>query len=149
MQIKTTMRYHLIPTGMTIYQKQKIISIGEDLKKKEPLSTTTTKNVNWCSHMEKNTKVPWNLKKRTTTCVRTCSVMSIQLCEPMDCNPPGSSVHGISQAKILEWIAISTPGNLPDPEIEPMSLVSPALAGRFFTTVPPGKPNTYTTKAYY
>ena len=54
------MRYHLIPTGMTIYQKQKIISFGEDLKKKEPLSTTTTtdRNVNWCSHMEKNTEVP-------------------------------------------------------------------------------------------
>jgi len=33
-----------------------------------------------------------------------------------------------------------TPGDLPDPGIEPMSLVSPALAGRFFTTAPPGKP---------
>ena len=30
------------------------------------------------------------------------------LCDPMDCNPPGSSVHGISQAKILEWVAISS-----------------------------------------
>ena len=29
------------------------------------------------------------------------------LCEPMDCSPPGSSVHGISQARILEWVAIS------------------------------------------
>ena len=29
------------------------------------------------------------------------------LCDPMDCSPPGSSVHGISQAKILEWVAIS------------------------------------------
>ena len=29
------------------------------------------------------------------------------LCDPMDCSPPGSSVHGISQAKILEWAAIS------------------------------------------
>ena len=32
------------------------------------------------------------------------------------------------------------PGNLPKPEIQPMSLASPVLAGRFFTTVPPGKP---------
>ena len=30
------------------------------------------------------------------------------LCKPMDCNPPGSSVHGILQARILEWIAISS-----------------------------------------
>ena len=28
-------------------------------------------------------------------------------CDPMDCNPPGSSVHGITQARILEWVAIS------------------------------------------
>ena len=31
------------------------------------------------------------------------------LCNPMDCSPPGSSVHGISQARILEWIIISFP----------------------------------------
>ena len=52
------------------------------------------------------------------------------LCNPMDCSPPGSSVHGISQARILEWVAISFSRGLPDPRIEP---VSPALAGRFFT----------------
>ena len=39
----------------------------------------------------------------------------------MDCNPPGSSVHGISQAKILEWIAIPFSSDLPDPEIKPGS----------------------------
>ena len=33
-----------------------------------------------------------------------------------------------------------SPGDLPNPETEPMSLTSPALAGRFFTTEPPGKP---------
>ena len=59
------------------------------------------------------------------------------LCEPMDCNPPGASVHRIFQARILEWVAISSSGNLPNTGIEPMS---PALAGRFFTTEPPGKP---------
>ena len=29
------------------------------------------------------------------------------LCDPMDCSPPGSSIHGIFQARILEWVAIS------------------------------------------
>ena len=62
------------------------------------------------------------------------------LCDPMDCSPPGSSVQGLFQARILEQVAISTPGYLPDPGIEPMSLMSPALAGGFFTTEPPGKP---------
>ena len=36
---------------------------------------------------------------------RACSVMSDSL--PMDCSPPGSSVHGILQARMLEWVAIS------------------------------------------
>ena len=45
----------------------------------------------------------------------------------MDCSPPGSSVHGIFQARILEW-------DLPDPGIEPTSLVSPVLACGFFTS---------------
>ena len=42
----------------------------------------------------------------------------------MDCSPPGSSIHGISHARILEWVAFSSPGDLPDPGIKPMS---PAL----------------------
>jgi len=44
----------------------------------------------------------------------------------MDCSPPGSSVHGISQARILEWFAISFSRGLPDPGIENGS---PALEG--------------------
>ena len=39
----------------------------------------------------------------------------------------------IFQARILEWVAIPSPGDLPNPEIEPTSLASPVLAGRFFT----------------
>ena len=54
----------------------------------------------------------------------------------MDCSLPGSSVHGILQAKILEWADISSPKDLPHPGIEP---VPPVLAGGFFTTEPPGK----------
>ena len=39
----------------------------------------------------------------------------------MDCSPPDFSVHGISQASVLQWVAI-TPGDLPDPGIKPRSL---------------------------
>ena len=46
------------------------------------------------------------------------------LCNPMDYSLPGSSVHGVSQARIPEWVAISFSGDLPDPGIEPGS---PAL----------------------
>ena len=43
------------------------------------------------------------------------------LCDPVDFSPPGSSVHGILQARILEWAAISFSGDLPDPGIQPLS----------------------------
>ena len=56
--------------------------------------------------------------------------------DPRDCSLPGSSVHGILQARILEWVAISSSGDLSDPGIKPGSLSSPALAGGFFTTEP-------------
>ena len=55
------------------------------------------------------------------------------LCDPMDHSLPGSSVHGILQARILE-LPCPLAGNLPDPGIEPTSLMSPTLADGFFTT---------------
>ena len=58
-------------------------------------------------------------------------------CEPMDCGATGSSVHGISQAKLLEWLPFPSPRDLPNPGIK---TTSPALADRFFTTESPGKP---------
>ena len=58
-------------------------------------------------------------------------------CNPMDCNPLGTSPHAIFQARILEWVAISYSRHNPNLRIEPRS---PAVAGRFFTTEPPGKP---------
>jgi len=54
----------------------------------------------------------------------------------MDCSPPASYFHEISQARILEWVAIPSPGNLPDPGIQSSAL---ALTGGFFTTEPPQK----------
>ena len=41
------------------------------------------------------------------------------LCDPMDCSPPGFSVHGILQARILVWVAILFSRDLPDPKVEP------------------------------
>ena len=70
---------------------------------------------------------------------QSLSKSCLTLCGPMDCSPPGSSIHGISQARILEWVAISSPEDLPNPRIEPVSPESSALACRFFTTDPPGK----------
>ena len=65
------------------------------------------------------------------------SNFSSTLCNPMDYSPPDSSLHRILQAKILEWVPISSPGNLPNPEIEPRS---PALQAGSLPSEPPGKP---------
>ena len=81
-------------------------------------------------------------------CVCVCTQLCPTLCDPMDCNLPDSSVHGIFQARLLEWVAISSPGDFPNSGIKPMS---PILAGRFFTTEPPGKPirNTFAAQIWF
>ena len=56
-----------------------------------------------------------------------------RLCNPMDCSPPGSSVHGFSRREYWSGVPFPPPGDLPHPGIELMCLKSPALAGRFFT----------------
>ena len=55
----------------------------------------------------------------------------------MDCSLPGSSVHRIPQARTLEWVAFPPPGDLPDPGIEPASLMSPASAVGSLPLAPP------------
>ena len=60
------------------------------------------------------------------------------LCNPRDCSLPGSSVssvHGILQARILEWVSISYSWGSSDSGIKPT-----CMAGKFFTIEPPGKP---------
>ena len=59
-------------------------------------------------------------------------------CDPVDCSPPSSSVHGIFQASISDWIAI--PFFRESSCLRDWTWVS-CIAGRFLTTEPPGKPN--------
>ena len=62
------------------------------------------------------------------------------LCDPMDYSLPGSSVHGILQARILEWVSIPFSGGRPNLGIEPES---PALLADSLPSESPGKPNIY------
>ena len=58
-------------------------------------------------------------------CVRAKPLQSCPtLCDPMDCSPPGYSVHGIPQARILEWVAMPSSRDLPNLGIEPASHIS-------------------------
>ena len=61
------------------------------------------------------------------SCVCVCAQACLILCDPMDCNPPGSSVHGIFQARILQQVVISSPRNLANPGIKLEFLVSLAM----------------------
>ena len=85
----------------------------------------------------------------TRMCVLVCPVTqsSPALCDPVDYIPPSSSVHGIFQERILEWVAISYSRKSSQPRIKPASPGSPALAGGFFTTEPPEKPPTVIFKS--
>ena len=65
----------------------------------------------------------------------TLSLQScLTLCEPMDHSPTDSSVHGLLQAEYWSGLPFPTPGDLPNPGIQPESLTCPGLAGGFFTT---------------
>ena len=59
------------------------------------------------------------------------------LCDPMDCSPPGLSVHGISRQEYLSGLSFPSPVDLPDPGIK---LRSPTLQADTLTSEPPGKP---------
>ena len=62
------------------------------------------------------------------------------LCDPMDCSPPGSSAHGILQARILEWVAMLYSGRTSRPRDQTCISRTSCIAGGFSTTEPPGKP---------
>ena len=62
--------------------------------------------------------------------------LCLTVCDPVDCSPPGSSVHGILQARILEWVAISFPRVSSQPRDKPRS---PALQADALTSEPLGE----------
>ena len=70
-------------------------------------------------------------------CVHMLS--QVPLCDPVDCTLQDPLSVEFPRQEQWSRLPFPSPGVLPNPGIEPTSLVSPALAGRFFTTVPPGK----------
>ena len=75
-------------------------------------------------------KTVWRFPTQACSVTKLC----LNLCDPMDCSPPGFSAHEIFQARILDYVTISFSGGLPNPELQP---ISSALVRRFFTTEPP------------
>ena len=81
-------------------------------------------------------ELDWHLAHYACLCAQSC----LTLCDRMDCSPPGPSVHGVSQARILEWVAIFSSRGSSHSRAWAHIFGSLALAGRFFTTLPPRKP---------
>jgi len=75
--------------------------------------------------------LPLEVQAKFTLSVLRCLVCPT-LCDPIDCSPPGSSVHGNLLARILEWVAISYSRGSSQPKDRTHSLASSALAGGFF-----------------
>ena len=78
-------------------------------------------------------------------CARACMCVQLlqscpTLCDPKDCSLPGSSVYGIFQARLLEWVAMLSSRGSSRPGIEPASPVLPALQVNSLPTGPPRKP---------
>ena len=75
----------------------------------------------------------------SSSCLRECVLVTqscLTLCDPMDCSPPGFCVHGILQARILEWIAMPCSRGSSQPKDQ--TLIS-CIVGRFFTIWATGK----------
>ena len=82
---------------------------------------------------------------RVCVCVCVWRAKSLQscltLCHPVDYSLPGSSVYGILQARILEWVAMPSSRVSSLPRDRTQVSCGSCVAGRFFTAEPPGKPN--------
>ena len=75
-----------------------------------------------------------NMQVYMHVCIHTKSLQSCPaLCDPVDDSPPGSSVHGILQARILE-LPFPSPGDFPSPEIQPIFLLLNWQACSFTTS---------------
>ena len=82
-----------------------------------------------------------NWTTQATTCVHACLV----ICDPMSCSPPAPLSTGFPRQEYWSGLPFPPPRDLPDPGTEPRSPAPPALAGRSFTTLPPGKPHSAAT----
>ena len=92
------------------------------------------RKVMWCLY-----SIPWNDPSSTSLKVKWIARLCLTIWDPMDCSLPGSSIHGILQARVLKWVALSFSRGSSYPRIEPGSS---ALQEDSLPAEPPGKPST-------
>ena len=146
MKIKNQNEVLLTPSRMAIMKNVDDNIIGKDMEKVWT-SSIAGGSGKWCSHCGKQ---PGSFSERQTQNQRVyvCFLLSRVwfFATPWTVAHQAPLSMGFFQGRILEQVAISSsrgssqPGDLPSPEIQPKSLASPALAGRFFTTRLLGSP---------
>ena len=136
--------------------------LGQERRRKEILKVLSLPIKNWVLHMSASgdhtivtmdlcSILYYRLKavgiqllirvKPLCVCTCACALSHVWLfCDSMDYSLSGPSIHEILQARTLEWVAIFSSRDLPDPGIKPESSAPSALIDGFFTTVPPRKP---------
>ena len=101
-------------------------------RRRFPLSSLC-RNVDWCCHYGKQNGVSLKIESRTTI-----SAKSLQACmtlyDPVVSSPPDSSVHGILQTRIWEWVVMSSSRGSSQPRYQTLFSCVSCTAGRFFTT---------------
>ena len=94
------------PSGLQSIGSQRVRHYWSDLTCRH---THTHTHTHIYIHIYMHTYICIHTHIYTYICMCMCKVTQsyLTLCDPVDCSPPGSSVHGILQARILEWIAMS------------------------------------------
>ena len=85
-------------------------------------------------------RVVWDHSNQVCVCISLVTPSCASLCDPRDCSPPGTPSMGFPMQEYWSGLPFPPPGDLPNAGMEPVSLASPSLAGRFYTSELPGKP---------
>ena len=143
----TSSKYLMVHQGVTVEIVQSGLSYFEqDAKlffrdRTDALVKGCTEEKMWTSNNNRNQTFPPPL------CVRAQPPSHVGLCDPVDCSLPGFSAHGIPQARILEWVAISSSrGSSWSRDQICVSYCVSHIAGGFFTTEPHGRSPTLLTE---
>ena len=101
----------------------------------------------WARSCNKQKQLPYSAHSAGTRDAIQCLVTQLRLtlCDPVDCSPPASSVHGILQARILEWVAMPSSRGSSQPRVEPRSL---AVQEDSLPSEPPGNPKNTRVGSY-
>ena len=128
--------FFLASTKVVVHDSWKLQYVQRLHRKEDPWLLNSTS-----SSSRKVMSVPRNSYTCTCACMHAKSLQScLTLGDPMNCSLPGSFVHGISQARTLEWVAISFSRGSSQPRDQ---IWVSCIVGSFFTTEPPGKPSNF------